>query len=59
MGARGTVGIRLNWIRRSSLPDVTAPNYRHLHDEYARRIILADTPARLLGFEVTEGLRPA
>ncbi len=30
MGLRGAVGIRLNWVRRSSLPDVTAPDYRHL-----------------------------
>ena len=30
MGERGAVGIRLNWIRRSSLPDVSAPGYRHL-----------------------------
>jgi predicted TIM-barrel fold metal-dependent hydrolase len=30
MGLRGAVGIRLNWIRRSSLPDVSAPDYRHL-----------------------------
>src|SRR3989442_4703361 len=30
MGERGAVGIRLNWIRRSSLPDVAAPSYRQL-----------------------------
>src|SRR5437868_4507359 len=30
MGKRGAAGIRLNWIRRSSLPDVMAPAYRHL-----------------------------
>jgi predicted TIM-barrel fold metal-dependent hydrolase len=30
MGLRGAVGIRLNWIRRSSLPDVSAPDYRNL-----------------------------
>ena len=30
MGARGAAGIRLNWIRRSSLPDVSAADYRHL-----------------------------
>jgi predicted TIM-barrel fold metal-dependent hydrolase len=30
MGSRGAVGIRLNWIRRSSLPDVSTPDYRHL-----------------------------
>ena len=30
MGLRGAVGIRLNWVRRSSLPDVSAPDYRHL-----------------------------
>jgi predicted TIM-barrel fold metal-dependent hydrolase len=30
MGARGAVGIRLNWVRRSTLPDVSAPSYRQL-----------------------------
>ncbi len=30
MGQRGAVGIRLNWIRRSMLPDVSAVNYRQL-----------------------------
>src|ERR1700676_61771 len=30
MGKPGIVGIRLNWIRRSSLPDIAAANYRHL-----------------------------
>src|SRR6266699_1926977 len=30
MSARGAAGIRLNWIRRSSLPDVSAADYRHL-----------------------------
>src|ERR1700716_2765392 len=30
MGARGVVGIRLNWVRRSTLPDVSAPSYRQL-----------------------------
>jgi predicted TIM-barrel fold metal-dependent hydrolase len=30
MGARGAVGIRLNWVRRSTLPDVSAPGYRQL-----------------------------
>jgi predicted TIM-barrel fold metal-dependent hydrolase len=30
MGERGVVGIRLNWVRRSSLPDVFAADYRQL-----------------------------
>ena len=30
MGGRGAVGIRLNWVRRSTLPDVSAPIYRQL-----------------------------
>jgi predicted TIM-barrel fold metal-dependent hydrolase len=30
MGQRGAVGIRLNWIRRSTLPDVSAADYRQL-----------------------------
>lgn len=30
MGERGAVGIRLNWIRRSTLPDVSAGDYRQL-----------------------------
>ena len=30
MGERGAVGIRLNWIRRSSLPDVASADYRQL-----------------------------
>jgi predicted TIM-barrel fold metal-dependent hydrolase len=30
MGERGAAGIRLNWIRRSSLPDVSVADYRHL-----------------------------
>jgi predicted TIM-barrel fold metal-dependent hydrolase len=30
MGERGAVGIRLNWIRRSMLPDISAVDYRHL-----------------------------
>jgi predicted TIM-barrel fold metal-dependent hydrolase len=30
MGERGAVGIRLNWIRRSTLPDVSARDYRQL-----------------------------
>ena len=30
MGERGAVGIRLNWVRRSMLPDVSAVDYRHL-----------------------------
>jgi predicted TIM-barrel fold metal-dependent hydrolase len=30
MGARGAVGIRLNWVRRSSLPDVSVPDYQRL-----------------------------
>jgi len=30
MGERGVVGIRLNWIRRSSLPDVASADYRRL-----------------------------
>jgi predicted TIM-barrel fold metal-dependent hydrolase len=30
MGHRGAVGIRLNWIRRSTLPDVSAADYRQL-----------------------------
>jgi len=30
MGERGAVGIRLNWVRRSTLPDVAAGDYRQL-----------------------------
>jgi len=30
MGERGAVGIRLNWVRRSTLPDVAAAEYRQL-----------------------------
>jgi predicted TIM-barrel fold metal-dependent hydrolase len=30
MGERGAVGIRLNWVRRSTLPDVSAEDYRQL-----------------------------
>ena len=30
MGARGAVGIRLNWVRRSALPDVSSASYRQL-----------------------------
>jgi predicted TIM-barrel fold metal-dependent hydrolase len=30
MSDRGAVGIRLNWVRRSTLPDVSAPSYRQL-----------------------------
>ncbi len=30
MGERGAVGIRLNWFRRSSLPDPTSADYRRL-----------------------------
>ena len=30
MGHRGAVGIRLNWIRRPTLPDVSAADYRQL-----------------------------
>ena len=30
MGARGAVGIRLNWVRRPALPDVSAAGYRQL-----------------------------
>jgi predicted TIM-barrel fold metal-dependent hydrolase len=30
MGERGAVGIRLNWVRRSSLPDISAADYRQL-----------------------------
>ncbi len=30
MAARGATGIRLNWFRRSSVPDVTSPDYRRL-----------------------------
>ncbi len=30
MAQRGAVGIRLNWFRRASLPDVTAADYRRL-----------------------------
>ena len=30
MAGRGVVGIRLNWVRRSALPDVTGPDYRSL-----------------------------
>ena len=30
MGEHGAVGIRLNWVRRSTLPDVSAGDYRRL-----------------------------
>ena len=30
MSERGAVGIRLNWFRRASLPDVASPEYRRL-----------------------------
>jgi predicted TIM-barrel fold metal-dependent hydrolase len=30
MGDRGAVGIRLNWVRRPTLPDVSAAGYRQL-----------------------------
>ena len=30
MAARGVVGVRLNWIRRESIPDVASPEYRQL-----------------------------
>jgi predicted TIM-barrel fold metal-dependent hydrolase len=30
MGERGVVGVRLNWLRRSSLPDVSSAEYRRL-----------------------------
>lgn len=30
MGARGAVGIRLNWFRRSALPDVASADYQRL-----------------------------
>jgi predicted TIM-barrel fold metal-dependent hydrolase len=30
MGERGAVGIRLNWVRRSTLPDVSTANYGQL-----------------------------
>jgi predicted TIM-barrel fold metal-dependent hydrolase len=30
MGARGVVGVRLNWIRRETIPDVASPEYRQL-----------------------------
>src|SRR4029077_225209 len=30
IGDRGAVGIRLNWVRRSALPDVSAAGYRQL-----------------------------
>jgi len=30
MGERGAVGIRLNWVRRSPLPDAASPEYRRL-----------------------------
>ncbi len=30
MATQGAVGIRLNWFRRSSLPNVAAASYRHL-----------------------------
>jgi predicted TIM-barrel fold metal-dependent hydrolase len=30
MGQRGAVGIRLNWFRRTSLPDATSAEYRRL-----------------------------
>ena len=30
MGERGAVGIRLNWVRRSTLPDVSTGDYRQL-----------------------------
>ena len=28
MGARGIVGVRLNWIRRDRIPDVGSPEYQ-------------------------------
>ncbi len=30
MAEHGVVGIRLNWVRRATLPDVAAPDYRRL-----------------------------
>jgi len=30
MASHGVVGIRLNWVRRATLPDVTSPDYRRL-----------------------------
>lgn len=30
MGHAGVAGIRLNWVRRDALPDVTSPDYRRL-----------------------------
>ena len=30
MGARGVVGVRLNWIRRDNIPDVASPEYGRL-----------------------------
>ncbi|HEY1436924.1 MAG TPA: amidohydrolase family protein [Casimicrobiaceae bacterium] len=33
MGERGAVGIRLNWVRRSTLPDVSAGDYRQLFEK--------------------------
>ena len=30
MGNRGAVGVRLNWVRRPSLPDVSSAQYRQL-----------------------------
>jgi predicted TIM-barrel fold metal-dependent hydrolase len=30
MGRRGVVGIRLNWVKRASLPDVSSDEYRRL-----------------------------
>src|ERR1700681_4683264 len=32
MGERGAVGVRLNWVRRSTLPDVSAADYRQLFE---------------------------
>ena len=32
-----TVGIRLNWVRRPSLPDVASAEYRRLFGEHGRR----------------------
>jgi predicted TIM-barrel fold metal-dependent hydrolase len=33
MSARGVVGIRLNWIRRETLPDATSAEYRQLFEK--------------------------
>ena len=55
MAERGAVGIRLNWLRRASLPDVTSADYRRLfatvrdldwHVEiYLEGPLLANVPA--------------